>query len=249
MKLGKHPATYSRRDLRLSKYLTADKLPVIPAEFGHEAIVTDWRMLGNDAVGDCVWAGACHEHMLWTALGSTQSVFDDAGALRAYSAVTGFNPDDPLTDSGTPVRDAMKYRANVGVLDVSGRPHRIAAYATIEPGDMDRLKAAAYLFSAVGVGILFPESAMDQFENGQPWDVVSNEQPDSGHYIPVVGFRGGNFLCVTWGKLQQITSAFLKKYCDEVWSVFTHEYIRNGTSSEGFDLSALLDDQKAVIIT
>jgi hypothetical protein len=27
--------------------------------------VAHWGMLGNDHYGDCVWAGAAHETMLW----------------------------------------------------------------------------------------------------------------------------------------------------------------------------------------
>ena len=57
----------------MSRYLIPAKLPTPPAEFGHDAVIGDWEMLGNDTVGDCVIAGALHETMLWTANGSAEA--------------------------------------------------------------------------------------------------------------------------------------------------------------------------------
>ncbi len=221
-------------------------MPLIPAEFGHEALVSDFGMLGNDIAGDCVLAGACHETMLWTSEGSTMAQFDARNALDAYSELTGYDQATGSGDNGTPVRDAMEYRYNTGLKDATGKRHKIGAYATIEAGDIERIRSATYLFSAVGMGILFPESAMDQFNAGEAWDVVSDEQPKEGHYIPIVASRSTKLFCVTWGKVQAMTYAFARKYCDEAWMIFSHEFVRNGVSPDGFDLSALLDDVKSV---
>jgi len=242
-KLGKKPAVYDRRDLRFVHYRIGP-LPPRPAQFGHENLIGPdaWGMLGNDTVGDCVWAGADHETMLWTAEAGTPARFTADDAIADYAAVTGYNPDDPSTDRGTDVREALKYRRRTGVIDAAGNRHKIGAYLALEPGNIDHLLEALYLFGAVGIGFEVPESAMDQFKSGQPWSVVQGGQDIlGGHYVPLVAERG-NLVCVTWGRLQQMTVGFYQKYCDEAWAILSLEMLRNGVSPEGFNLPQLLAD-------
>jgi hypothetical protein len=75
-------------------------------------------MLGNDEFGDCVFAGAGHEHMVWS---GGKMNFTTDNVLSDYSAVTGFLRDDPATDQGTVMLDALNYRRHTGVMD--GEPH------------------------------------------------------------------------------------------------------------------------------
>jgi hypothetical protein len=238
MKLGKLPHVADRRDLKFKAFAKPSKLPKPPRHFGHESLVSQWNMLGNDQVGDCVFAGACHEHMLWCAEAGTQTTFTDQNALAAYSAVTGYTPTDPNTDQGTDVREALKYRRDTGISDATGRPHRIGAFVALQPGNTDHLYAALYLFGAVGIGIEFPASAMDQFNAGKPWSVVRGASIDGGHYIPLVA-RRGSLVCVTWGKTQPMTLGFYKKYCDEAWAFVSEDDLKDGKTLEGFDLTAL----------
>src|SRR5207342_1380181 len=133
-----------------------------------------------------------------------------AAVLSDYSAAAGFDPSDPInTDNGTDMQEAASYRRKTGVVDADGNRHLIDAYAAIEPGDVDTLMLSTYLFGAAGVGIRFPISAMQQFDAGQPWDVVTGSRIDGGHYIPVVGRNSaGHLLCVTWGRLHAMTVQF-----------------------------------------
>jgi hypothetical protein len=203
-------------------------------------------MLGNDTAGDCVFAGADHETMLWTTEAANPATFTAATAIADYSAVTGYDPGNPATDQGTEVRQALQYRQQTGLVDAAGNRHRIGAYLALEPGDMDHLLEALYLFSAVGIGIQVPQSAMDQFHAGQPWSVVYGTQEIiGGHYVPMVAYRG-NLVCVTWGRLQQITRQFYLKYCDEAWAILSPEMLKGGVSLEGFDLAQLQADLAAL---
>lgn len=245
MKLGKQPATHDDRDLTLAAY-TKKKLPVPPATFGHYPAVTAWGMLGNDTHGDCVWAGAAHETMVWNAAHGVSATFDDAHVLADYSAVTGFDPSDPNTDQGTNVRTALNYRRQVGIQDSTGGRHKIGAYLALAPGDMIELLRSAYLFGAVGIGIEFPQSAHDQFNAGQPWTVVSGSPVEGGHYVPVVGADLHYVYVVTWGRVQRVTKGFLRKYCDEAFALLSVEYLSHGLSPEGFDLAQLQADLKSL---
>lgn len=256
-KLGKRKATYDKRDLLFSVYRMKGSLPPHPAKFGHEGFIDShaWQMLGNgpdDSVqtgfqgaGDCVFAGACHETMLWTEEAHHRALFTGKNAISDYSAVTGYVVGNDATDQGTDVRTALKYRAKTGIIDVNGNRHKIGAYLALEPGNIDHIKEAMWLFGAVGIGIEFPNSAMDQFDAGKPWSVVHGSQVEGGHYIPLVAKRT-RLECVTWGQIQGMTEAFYKKYCDEAWAILSPEMLVNGKSLGGFDLAALQADLTAL---
>lgn len=246
MKLGKKPATFDKRDLRMSSYYTTPHaLPRRPAQFGHEHLIRDFGVLGNDEAGDCVWAGGAHETMIWTAEAGHPTAFSDESVLSDYSAVTGYDPANPETDEGTDVRQAMKYRRAVGLLDAHGRRHKIGAFIALEPGHWEQVLEALYLFGAVGIGIQFPSSAMDQFNTGRPWSYVPGARLEGGHYVPLVAFRD-RLYCVTWGKLQPMTKTFYERYCDEAFAPLSLEMLVGGKSVDGFSLAELQQDLRLV---
>lgn len=247
MKLGKLPPTKDKRDLKFAAFRKREFLPISPPRrFGNERLVTDpWGMLGNDGVGDCVFAGAAHEHMVWCASADTKTTFTDTGVLRAYSDVTGYVPGNETTDQGTEVREALKYRRETGILDSKGTAHKIGAFVKLEPGNTDHLLEALYLFGAVGIGIRFPESAWAQFDAGIPWRIVSGSAIEDGHYVPLVA-RRYRLVCVTWGRLQEMTLGFYKKHCDEAWGILSEDMLKEGKTIHGFDLPALNDALQAV---
>lgn len=247
MKLGKRPATRDRRDLRFSAVAAGVELPKPPSRFGHGTLFHDWKLLGNDRWGDCVFAGAGHETMLTNRLAGRSVSFDDRHVLADYGAVTGFNPDNPDTDRGTDVRQALKYRRATGVADAKGGRHRIGAYVSISAKDFDELMQAVYVFSAVGIGFEFPDSAMDQFNHGEPWDVVDRATVEGGHYVPVVGRASRNVgTCVTWGRRQTFTRAFYETYNDEAWAIVFPEELCRGRTERGMNLAGLNDALKEI---
>ena len=82
---------------------------------------------------------------------------------------------------------------------------------------------------------------MDQFNAGQPWDVVPGAKIEGGHYVPVVGtvHEVDQGTCVTWGKHQAFTKAFYEQYNDEAWAYITQEELHNGAGLHGFDVAKL----------
>ena len=248
-KLGKKAATYDKRDLLFAKYrVDGVELPKLPKRFGHGKLIRKWGMLGNDRVGDCVLAGGAHETMLWNREAGIHVDFTDEGVLSDYSAITGYNPNDPNTDQGTDPRQAFDYRRSTGLVDAAGKRHTLGAYVALEPGNWDQLLEATYIFSGVGIGVEFPSSAMDQFNQGKPWSVVSGNVPiEGGHYIPAIGHASSSTVTiVTWGKAIHMTRGFYEKYCDEAYALLSPEYLKDGKSPEGFDLTALQADLAAL---
>lgn len=253
MKLGKLPARPGAIRFKFNKYANLSVLPTPPANFGFDNYVSaPWGMLGNDRYGDCVWAGADHETMLWTAEAGHPASFNDQTALSDYAQCTGFNPNDPSTDNGTDMQAAASYRRKIGVIDTAGNRHKIAAYVEIEPGNVGELLTAAWIFGTVGIGIQFPQSAMDQFNAGEPWYVVNGSPIVGGHYIPFVrrrhntpDLKKSNFI-VTWGTRHGMLDHFVQEYMDEGIAYLSAEQLTNGLTVNGFDMEQLRADLAAL---
>lgn len=246
-KFGRQPFIKDERDLHYRNY-RATALPPIPVSFGHQGLIADWGMLGNDSVGDCTCAGADHGIMLWTAEGSNQAAtFTAANTISDYSAITGYNPNDPNSDQGAQIRNVLSYQLKTGMIDASGKRHKIGAYLQIDQTNLNEVLEAAYLFSVVEIGINFPDSAMTQFNQGQPWTVVPGATIEGGHDVPIVGYDGTDLYVVTWGKLQKMSPDFFATYCEEAWVKLSPEFLNGqGVSPEGFNLAQLQADLAAI---
>lgn len=250
LKLGKKPATHDPRDLRFAKYATTLTLPAPPKRFGFGRLYPDWGMLGNDSVGDCVFASAAHQTMIWNKVRhGSDVVFDDAAVLSDYSAVTGYDPADPSTDQGTDVREALKYRLSTGVVDAVGLRHKIGGFASLDAKNWDHLVLASYIFGAVEIGFEVPEHIFDAFDSGAVWDVEPGAAIVGGHDIPVVGSLDSTAkgTALSWAKRIEFTKAFYEAYNDEAYAILSLEQIRSdGRGLHGFDLATFNADLAAV---
>ena len=225
----------------------APTYPKPPPFIDYITRVADWPMYKNDEAGDCVWAMIGHTIQAITTYGRGKTItVTDADVIKGYSDVTGYNPNDPSSDQGTVIQDALNYWRKSGV-----GGHKIAAFAQVDHTNPDEVDAALYLFGHIQLGINFPASAMDQFNAGEPWDVVKHTTIEGGHAInlgyvmdeppQVVGRApNGNLKVVTWGRVQEMTPAFWDKYVEEAWVVFSEEWLSAaGSSPEGLDVAAL----------
>ena len=263
-KLGKKPAEPRPSDLKLSKYLKAADLPTPTKVFGYGMLAPygpdKWGMLGNgpddtvepgfEGAGDCVFAGAAHETIIWRKLRhGVDTEMSGKTTIEDYSELTGYVLDDSTTDYGTDMHDAASYRKRIGVRDANEDRHRISAYLFLRVGSWNQLVAATYVFGCVGIGFEFPNSAWDQFDAGQPWDDVDDDQIDGGHYVPAVGSMDSSsqITCITWGKRQVMTKAFYEKYNDESVVYLSEEQIRpDGEGIHGLNLEQLQADLAAL---
>jgi len=243
-KLGKLPARKDVVKFKLSQYDIA--LPTPPKTFGHQKLVSSWGMLANDEVGDCVIAGGAHETILWNQEAQKSINFTDQSVLSDYSAITGYDPSDSSTDQGTDMQAAASYRRKTGLKDAQTNRHKVAAYIAVTPTNKTEMKQAIYLFSAVGLGIQFPASAMSQFNAGKNWTVVKSSKIEGGHYVPVIGYDTSYVYLVTWGKLIKATWGFVTKYADEALVYVSSEMLTGDKSLEGFNTAQLLADLQAL---
>lgn len=246
LKLGLKPVIARTTDLMFAKYfIPSAPLPAPPSRFGHYAKVNGkWLMLGNDRYGDCVWAGAAHEHLLWNAIWGRDVEFNDECVLECYSEATGFNAKKPTTDQGTDVHEAMSYRQQKGILDAKGNRHTIGAYVWLEPGNYPQYLKANYIFDTVGVCIDCPASAQDQFNRGRTWTPVQGSPIEGGHYIPGAG-KAMYPVVITWAKEQLMSQRFYEKFNTASVVVISDEMLDNpktGKNAQAFDWVTLQRD-------
>jgi hypothetical protein len=243
-KLGLKPVIEQPRVL-LRNYYTSD-LPTAQSltfPIGHADLVEPHMFL-NDQLGDCAIAGSIEEVRLANALRGVTVNFTDETALWNYSAITGYDPEDPGSDAGTDVHELFDYRKTTGLVDADGNRHKIVAYAGLTPGDFDELLVALSLFDMVGIGIQVPDYCDKQFEAHQPWHLEAGpHRIEGGHYIPVVGATDRNTAVLfTWGGIGGITGPFYSGYNTVAVVALTEEMFTNGKAAGGVDFDKLAHD-------
>lgn len=240
-KLGKLPARHDTRTLKLARYTAA--LPPPPPQCWYQERISAWEMFGNDTLGDCVAAAAGHMVMQWTAYAGTAFIPAESDIIKFYE-YSGYDPNDPSTDQGWELLSALQvWRAN----GVAG--HKVAAYMSINPSDMEQLKLAVQLFGNVYLGIQLPLNAQDQsswhIDDTDPETAVAGSW--GGHCVPIVGYDVELFTCVTWGALMNMSPHWIARYSDEAYAVVSADWITQaGNSPSGFDMAQLITDLSAV---
>ncbi len=247
--LGKQPARNTVK-LKLRDYLPNGLPPLPSGDFGHASQVSDWQMLGNDTVGDCAVAGPFHGIMLWAAITGRTVNVNTSCTLAAYSKITGYDPSqyNPLTksnptDQGSNVEDVAEYWRTVGLTDAGGVNHKIDGYVALEPGNLDELYYAMYLFDAVGIGVNFPAEWMAAFNQGSTWERLPSYSVEGGHYILGTGRVSGYIDTITWGRQQLLSPAGYQQFNDETLCYFSRErLLSSGKDINGFDADQLTQD-------
>lgn len=219
--------------------------------------VTSWPMYMNgpdphnppaspDGLGDCTCACMGHQIQAFTAYSGTEVTVTDADVLTAYEAVSGYDPKTGANDNGANVQDVLAYWRKTGVAG-----HKILAFAELTGlHNFDAIKTALDLFGTVYLGVAVPASAMQQFDDGEPWTVVKGSPIEGGHAIPLQKFNesGDNELeIVTWARLQPLTKQWWNTYVEEAWVVITQDWLdAAGDTVDGLDLAQLKADFTAL---
>jgi hypothetical protein len=223
-KLGKAPAKKDKRNLKFSTLLKATAPPPKEYDFdlAHPGIPTP--MFGNDTYGDCVIAGRAHQTLRFEDIeqGSVMMI-TDKDVLKEYMKETGG------VDSGLVVLDSLKLWRQPG-WKVGKKTYRIEAFAQLDPAKPSEVRQAIYADVGIGIGVELPSCAQGEIQAGQPWSQTtgtgSAKGSWGGHYVYVVGYNPKGPVCVTWGRKQQMTWAWLKKYCDEAYAIFDAKNVK-----------------------
>lgn len=206
------------------------------------------EMLGNDTYGDCGPAGAMHLIQIETANSGNPLHGTLQQTLDLYSAVTGFNPNDPNTDQGTVLTDLLTYWRNTGitVTDATGKEvvHKILGWAALDISSVPQMRYANDLFGGTYLGINCPQSAEDDTSN---WTFKAGSPISGGHCIDGTGQGSAGGHIISWGMNIPFTWEFMLNYLDEAYCVVSPDWVSaQGKSPSGLDLNGLLAAMKAI---
>lgn len=247
---GRLPAQPARAHLAASTVLDAQPAPPASADWLGPVPASNWGMLGNDQWGDCTCAAVGHKRIgdVYVNQGRTLTVTTD-DTLQLYSAATGFDPNagpsgSNPTDQGAVCQDVLDYWLKNGFLG-----EEILAFAKVNLSNVAQVKQATALFGQIYCGFNFPASAMDQFNNGQPWTVVKGARIEGGHCVTIGAYDATGLECVTWGATQRMTWAFFEKYFDEAWVIVTPDFVDATSGNDALGQSLYQLGQEFALLT
>jgi hypothetical protein len=241
-KLGKLPARFDKRTLKLSNYL-GTSLPVAPASQSWLSKISSWPMMANDTVGDCTCAGIGHGVQLWSTYAQTVPLVPtDQQVLDLYSAITGYNPSDSSTDRGANLLDVLNYCRNIGFLG-----NKIYGYVQVNTKIQQQVRLAIYLFGLVYCGVQLPVGVQGK----DTWDIPKKQRlvgdwacgSWGGHCVDGVKYDTTGISVISWGKVIPVSWNFFTTYFDEAYAVLSPEFInQKGLSPDNFNLEQLTED-------
>lgn len=229
LRLGRLPA---RRPFGLSdlSVYAKGKLPAPPASVAVPKGA--YPMDGNDSVGDCTYAGVDHLIRAWNVEESEDDPQPNQDAIEAaYFAQTGGQ------DTGCNEADVLQLWRSQGLF---GR--KIEAYAPVNPQSIVELHQAVAFFGGCYLGIVCPQSAQQQFQDGQPWTYVPGSPIEGGHCIVALGFNSAGLECATWGGIATVSYPFLAHFLEEAWAIIPNQMVERGQDELHIDLATLNAD-------
>lgn len=198
--------------------------------------ITDWGMMANDNLGDCVFAACGHAIQTWTANTTGNIVtLPDSDIVGMYSKWAGYNPNDPTTDNGYNEVDCLNNWQQQGFVD-----HMILGFADPDPGSLEHIKQTILLFGGAYLGLALPMSAQGE----DVWSSTSDAPGTwGGHAVFAPSYDKDGIICITWGKPKRMTWNWFNKYCDEAHAILSQDFITGRNFSEsGFDLATCKQD-------
>lgn len=235
---------------RMAKYMRLSQLPVPPDSFDYFAIANaaaEADILGNDSLGDCTSAGACHLAEIYSAGGGAPAVLTRAQAIAFYSLSTGYVPGNPSTDQGgdeVTVLTDWKLRG----LDGKGL-HAIKDFIAVDGKNAAEVLAANWLFGGTYFGLELTDAMANTSAGNFEWK-PGTANPNDGHCV--VGGGGDKVKGIkinTWALLGFLEMDAIAELCVEsaggtVFVPISQEWVNaaKGMAPSGFDWQQLADD-------
>jgi hypothetical protein len=226
---GRQPRKPGGLRLHFSDFIDHAALaPQIPAaaDFFPKGGTAISDVLGNDAEGDCIYAGGYHVVAVETG-NATGTPFHAtlAQVNHDYSAVTGFVPGVPSTDNGGQMTDALDYWKKNGFANGT----KLLGYLSVNPKDPVALRAACFLGENLYLGGGLPDSYVAPFPsgNGFTWG-AGTPNPNNGHCIMSAKFGPDGLGIDTWGMTGTLTYEGVAEVFDEVYVLITPDQLAKG---------------------
>lgn len=181
--------------------------------------------------------GAAHLLSAWNLEVHEQDrIPDEAQVVDEYFKLTGGE------DEGLAEADVLREWQRAGLWGA-----QIAAYAPVSPHKLLEQHQAIAFYGGLYMGIECPQSAQEQFSNGEDWTYVEGSAIEGGHCVVGLGYGpNGGIHVATWGGIAVLEASFLAHYMDECWVVLPHQFIEAKKDQLGLNLSQLQADLRRV---
>lgn len=244
-KLGWRKGPEDPRTLKLSHYLTVDLEPA-PTSVNWAGAVAKWPMLGNDRVGDCVPVSYAHHVQNWSTVANKPVLIAERDVVKAYSAISGYDPRTGRNDVGCESIPALNYWRRVGI---GGR--KLTAYVQINHRDHDEVKTGMHLFGGLCIAALLPIDSERQFDRRQTWvptrGRTGRKGSLGGHAMHCGAYDDSELIVATWARTQKLTWSWWDAYVVEAYAAVSVEWLTaDGKSPTGLNLDGLLADLKKI---
>ena len=252
--LGRRPMVAPKMTMRFGDYQKLS-FPPAPATFDYWTAKADAALRNvylNDEHGDCVIAWMAHATALFMAnAGLEPQVFTDAQIVEMYSAIGGFNPNDPAnTDNGCDENTALDYWLAKGFVLPT---HKIEGALAVDAANDAEVASANWSLENLMYGVPMPDewvAGMSTLKDGDVWDVAGPPNESNGHCFGSTGrLPNGNYQIDSWGFKLEITPAANAKYAvpsagGQLFSVVTKESLNRASekADNGLDWAAIVAD-------
>ena len=193
-----------RPKLHLKDYATVSFFADVPTSVDYSAKAQNSlsNIYGNDVLGCCVISMCDHLVGVETGNADNEKVATLDQVIADYSAIGGYNPNDPTTDNGCDEQTAFSYYQQNGFFDGT----KLAGYVAVDATNKELVKAAIYWFENVCVGFEIPDSGVSPIPaSGQVWNLTGAPNPSNGHAVMVVGYDDSYVYVATWGMILKVT--------------------------------------------
>ena len=245
--------------LELGRLLTG-VIPAHPASADYlAALGGGWQMLGNDRAGCCVsvtWSNV--RRLVTSTLTDSPSYPSQDEVWAVYRTQNpDFDPNgSPETNGpGSPADRGMDVQTLLEYLVAAGGPDGVkaVAFAKVDAGNADEVKAAIAIFGYLWTGVTVAENNQREFSAAEPWDYDPASPVDGGHSVITGGFGapgtgplGGDEKFITWAAETSFTDRFWSSSVEECFAVIWPEHLGSEEFLAGVDLTALAADYKAI---
>jgi hypothetical protein len=154
-------------------------------------------------------------------------------AYQAYSEITGWNANDPSSDTGINLQDGLTYWMNKGIPLPNGTRHKIVGFFKVDFTNDAELREVIAVCGGAYVGQDIP----DAWDSAGPGSVWSVEGPGTGgHCTDIMSYGPSFYDMESWAMRFQETIEAKNTYMDEAWAVISPTWA-NATGQTPFNMS------------
>lgn len=212
-----------------------------------------WNMLGNDVAGDCVSVTWANFRRLVTATLTNHTVYPTQDQVWQFYKTQnpGFDPNNGNNNGpGSSFDNGMVIQLALNYLHQHGGPDGVkpVAFARVDAGKPDEVKAAIAILGAVWTGIVVDANNEDEFSREQPWQYIPGVPELGGHSVLTGGFGTtlglatqltGDEKFITWADETSFTDGYWANRVEEAWAVIWPEHLGTRGFEKGIDGSKL----------